>query len=90
MPDPAVTNLPTSNASLLPSAMPTILSSAVAQALAVTPQSPMLVQAPQPLAIGIQRTPAPAPSKLPWILSGAGLLGLGVVACLVLRKKGRK
>ncbi len=84
--------LPTTNASPLTGALPTILSPAVATLLNATVQSPMLVTAPQPLAVGmppIYSMPPPK-SKLPWILSGVGVLGLGIAGLLLLRKKRRK
>ncbi len=91
MADPAIQPLVTTNAQTLPSVLPTILSGAVATALSFTPQSPMIVQAPQPLAVGpVQYVQAPK-SKLPKILGISGIAaGALLLGYLVLRKKRRK
>ncbi len=87
----ADTPLAAAGAALLPATTPTILSSAVATALNATPQSPLLVQGVQKLALAVQPPIVyQPPSRLPWILSGAGMLGLGIAGFFLLRKKGRK
>ncbi len=74
---------------LMPAATPTALSSAVAQIIAGTPQSPIPVIAGYRLPVGQQPLPPP-PSRMPYYLGGAaGVVGLGVLAWILLRKKKR-
>lgn len=83
------TALTTAAAQLLPGITPTALQPIVAQAIGATTQSPLPVQAPTPLAVGYTPPPiAPPKSKMPLILGvSGGVVGLGLVAWLLLRKK---
>ncbi len=78
-------------ATLLPGITPTALQPIVASALATTVQSPLTVVAPQPLPVGLPRPQPPVNHTKLYLGIGGGVIGLGLVAWLLMRKrKGRK